>query len=65
MVWRVIVARSRACVLVLVACAVVCMDVSRLISCGGGVGVVVYICIYVYNALVACVVMVVCSCVYG
>ena len=64
MVWRVIVARSRARVVVLVACAVVCMDISRLVPCGG-VGVVVYICIYVYNALVACMVAVVCSCVYG
>ena len=31
----------------LVACAVVCMNISRLVPCGGGVDVVVYICIYV------------------
>ena len=53
LVW--IVARSRACVVVLVACAVVCMDISRLVSCGGGVGVVVYICIYVSICACGCV----------
>lgn len=59
MVWRVIVARSRVCVVVLVVC--LCMNVSRLVSCGGWCwcsGVYMYICIYVYNALVACVVVV-------
>lgn len=63
MVWRVIVARSRACVVVLVACAVVCMDISRLVPCG--VVVWLYLCIYICAC--GCVgggVVVVCSCVW-
>ena len=52
LVW--LVARSRARVGVLVLAGGVCMDVCnklRYVPCG----VVVYICIYLYNALVACV----------
>lgn len=54
-----IVARSRARVAALVLASGVCVwiCIKVLFRVVGGVGVVVYICIYVYNALVACVVV--------
>lgn len=53
-----IVARSRARVVVCdVGWWLVYGCIKVLFRVVGGVGVVVYICIYVYNALVACVVM--------
>lgn len=64
LVWLVARSRARVVVLVLAGGLLVYEYIKACFVWWWCVGVYMYLCIYVYNTLVACVV-VVCSCVYG